>query len=1050
CCSSLDVKKPPVAPKPKFVVASKSLPPPVAPKPDVVSPHCASAPKKPKPVIAPKPKFSKSSAATDVGAVSPRNVANSLQENQQDSSENIGSLNCRNGTRIGVVDATSNYIIPICACSFECNHKFGYEESLCKTRIVVDQLEKLEGLENGKIVGQTKLSVNAKIEQEMLAEKMHRNEVVLKASMLEQKLKDVLAQTVSPNNCHLKHKAMNKGLETYVETVGSSKGKLDIIDFDPAPSDSDELLGKNSVKSNFSNIDPETMQVNSQSYNLSATQEKEKLENKTKSCSASLEKSCLLPEDDRTSQGGSGPVLTPCNKALPVPKPRKRCTTGLVRQNCIEAPADDPREQNLSFNDSDESIENSLKSTQIHVLDQCVSYSDMQIGKETRTVKENILFPQDTDVKTKPVIESITTEVLVSPNVSSLKQVGTVQMSIDLEHNTSCPTKPAKDTTYLSTEKQSSFIRCNSLSMSLPKQLKLAYSQHLSSSSLEVREGQSDGRGAPPKSTDSPKVAPKKPQRHSLPAAGLLKKAASADLADGRYVSSDKNNLGLNSKGTPQRDALAKERCLSSASNVPKKPLEKPIWKLPHPILPFVGNPEALKVGNTSPSSEPVARVTKPRAKSLSSVDVEKTDKNTKESQKKTPFRKILNMKLSVCISKSDFQRLLLKGSHSSDNSTTGPPSTDGNGAGCKHSSPTSLSSDKKSKPVKAYSADSCGSGSQKKGLKHKNQYEMHSKARSLDDHLKGSKEQWSKTPSDSFGVNCSPEYENVQHYEEIPEYANLPFAISTEKCPQSTSLGCKSSFNLENCTAGVYEVEEPYETTSNYLRYKPKNVYDRKGTTQHNINNSGIGDVHSDEEEGLNSSDEDDSNSNSSKELDQQEDKQNDGGRKKTKVFHIAKEIMSSEKVFVDVLKLLHVLDYNTRESMENGSMEKIPAKISSVIILKILALLLQLMILLRSLPKELARCLQWWNEHQRIADIFVKKGPYLKMYSTYIKEFDKNVALLDEQCKKNPGFAASVREFEMSPRCASLALKHYLLKPVQRIPQYRLLLTVFLVNLI
>lgn len=28
-------------------------------------------------------------------------------------------------------------------------------------------------------------------------------------------------------------------------------------------------------------------------------------------------------------------------------------------------------------------------------------------------------------------------------------------------------------------------------------------------------------------------------------------------------------------------------------------------------------------------------------------------------------------------------------------------------------------------------------------------------------------------------------------------------------------------------------------------------------------------------------------------------------------------------------------------------------------------------------------------------------------------------------------------------SPRCANLALKHYLLKPVQRIPQYQLLLT-------
>lgn len=40
-------------------------------------------------------------------------------------------------------------------------------------------------------------------------------------------------------------------------------------------------------------------------------------------------------------------------------------------------------------------------------------------------------------------------------------------------------------------------------------------------------------------------------------------------------------------------------------------------------------------------------------------------------------------------------------------------------------------------------------------------------------------------------------------------------------------------------------------------------------------------------------------------------------------------------------------------------------------------------------------------------------------------------------------------VREFEASPRCANLALKHYLLKPIQRIPQYQLLLTDYLKNL-
>jgi hypothetical protein len=54
--------------------------------------------------------------------------------------------------------------------------------------------------------------------------------------------------------------------------------------------------------------------------------------------------------------------------------------------------------------------------------------------------------------------------------------------------------------------------------------------------------------------------------------------------------------------------------------------------------------------------------------------------------------------------------------------------------------------------------------------------------------------------------------------------------------------------------------------------------------------------------------------------------------------------------------------------------------------------------------------------GDHQRLADIFVQKGPYLKMYSTYIRQFDNNVAMLDEQCRKNPGFAAVVREFEVN----------------------------------
>lgn len=35
--------------------------------------------------------------------------------------------------------------------------------------------------------------------------------------------------------------------------------------------------------------------------------------------------------------------------------------------------------------------------------------------------------------------------------------------------------------------------------------------------------------------------------------------------------------------------------------------------------------------------------------------------------------------------------------------------------------------------------------------------------------------------------------------------------------------------------------------------------------------------------------------------------------------------------------------------------------------------------------------------------------------MYSTYIREFDKNVALLEEQSRKNLAFGAVVKEFEV-----------------------------------
>ncbi|XP_037316914.2 FYVE, RhoGEF and PH domain-containing protein 6 [Pungitius pungitius] len=263
-------------------------------------------------------------------------------------------------------------------------------------------------------------------------------------------------------------------------------------------------------------------------------------------------------------------------------------------------------------------------------------------------------------------------------------------------------------------------------------------------------------------------------------------------------------------------------------------------------------------------------------------------------------------------------------------------------------------------------------------------------------------------------------EYENVPLYEEIPEYMNLPF--------HGARPGWSHDPDGED--SDIYEVQDPYH----------------RGY-EHEYESGWLGqDVHSEEEEEIHSSDEEDDSSTSSKEHLDVADRQQEDEVKRKKVVHIAQEIMSSEKVFVDVLKLLHI---DFRDAVAKATRQNGKAVVDDRILSQILYYLPQLYQLNRDLLRELEERVAHWTDHQRLSDIFVQKGPYLKMYSTYIRQFDNNVALLDEQCRKNAAFAAVVREFEMSPRCASLALKHYLLKPVQRIPQYQLLLTDYLKNL-
>ncbi|KAM8860462.1 FYVE, RhoGEF and PH domain-containing protein 6-like [Synchiropus picturatus] len=284
-----------------------------------------------------------------------------------------------------------------------------------------------------------------------------------------------------------------------------------------------------------------------------------------------------------------------------------------------------------------------------------------------------------------------------------------------------------------------------------------------------------------------------------------------------------------------------------------------------------------------------------------------------------------------------------------------------------------------------------------------------------------------------SFSTEPSHSYENVAVYEEIQDYELMTGGM--EDSSQSPPLTAAWLRRTEDDDEGIYEEPEPYMSLQETSANQHLEPFDRK-SAELAVGHGGPSD-----DDTINSDEEDDSSSVTSSEQTVTPERP-----KKSKIQHIATEIMSSEAVFVDVLKLLHV---DFRDAVSRASQQSGRPVIEDRLLNQILYSLPQLYELNQDLLRELESRVATWDEDSQLADIFLQKGPYLKMYSTYIQEFEKNVALLEEQTEKNAAFTAVVRGFEASPRCANLALRHYLLKPVQRIPQYQLLLREYLKNL-
>ncbi len=129
---------------------------------------------------------------------------------------------------------------------------------------------------------------------------------------------------------------------------------------------------------------------------------------------------------------------------------------------------------------------------------------------------------------------------------------------------------------------------------------------------------------------------------------------------------------------------------------------------------------------------------------------------------------------------------------------------------------------------------------------------------------------------------------------------------------------------------------------------------------------------------------------------------------RQKEKVFNIANEIMTSEQAFVNVLRLLNV---SFREMVERmGGPKVIPDEDLD----RIFSNLMELQILNADFLKDFIGRVENWSEHPKIADVIVRKGPFLKLYTSYVHDFPLSSQHFIECCEKYPAFSRVVKDFE------------------------------------
>ena len=120
---------------------------------------------------------------------------------------------------------------------------------------------------------------------------------------------------------------------------------------------------------------------------------------------------------------------------------------------------------------------------------------------------------------------------------------------------------------------------------------------------------------------------------------------------------------------------------------------------------------------------------------------------------------------------------------------------------------------------------------------------------------------------------------------------------------------------------------------------------------------------------------------------------------RAQRKLFYIAQEIMSSEKVYVDVLRLLNT---EFREYVQKARQESKSGLMPDQDFVKLFSNLPELQMLNEDLLRDFEARIENWENMKKISDVIVRKGPYLKLYTVYIRDFSAMNFHFEECCSR------------------------------------------------